>query len=309
MGNVSSAVLLKLLAIFAVIGIGWLAGRFGVVRPEASGVLAQLTFGIFTPALLFRTTAGIALTALPWAVLAAYYIPTLGLLLGTYLWRGARAPQAPISALSVSFSNTVQLGVPVVTALFGAAGLAVLVGIISLQSLVLLTTATVLVEVGLNDGRSGAVLRTARRSLIHPVVLPIILGLTYHTTGLPIPKVADDVLATLASAVVPVSLVTIGLTLRLYGLRGSIGPAATMTAGKLLVHPALVLAMAYGVFHLRGLPLVVAVLCAALPTGANVLLFANRYGASQAETTATIVTSTSAFLLTGTLWLLVVTTF
>ena len=41
-----------------------------------------------------------------------------------------------------------------------------------------------------------------------------------------------------------------------------------------------------------------------LPVGANVLLFANRYRTLQAETTAAIVTSTSAFLLTGTLWLL-----
>jgi predicted permease len=300
-----SVVLVKLLVIFAIIAIGWLAGRFGMVRPEASGVLAQATFGIFTPALLFRTTAGISVTALPWEVLAAYFVPTLVLLLGAYAWRGARAPAAPIAALSVCFSNTVQLGVPIVSALYGAAGLAVLVAIISLQSLVLLTTATILVEVGTNDGRSGAALRTARRSLIHPVVLPIILGLSYHSTGAPLPGPVDDVLATLGAAVVPVSLVTIGLTLRLYGVRGSLGPAAAMATGKLIVHPVLVLAMAYGVFRLRDLPLVVAVLCAALPTGANVLLFANRYGALQAETTATIVTSTSAFLVTGTLWLLI----
>jgi predicted permease len=239
-------------------------------------------------------------------MLVAYFVPTVAMLLAAYGLRRGRVPDGAIAGLAVSFSNTVQLGVPVITALYGAAGLGLLVGIISLQSLVLLTTATVLVEVGLNGGRSGAVRRTVRRSLVHPVVSPIILGLAYHATGLPLPGPVDDVLRILGSAVVPVSLFTIGLTLRLYGVRGHVRPAVVLAAGKLLVQPALVLALAYGVFGLRGLPLLIAVVCAALPIGANVLLFANRYDAMQGETTAAIVLSTSAFLVTGTLWLLVV---
>jgi malonate transporter and related proteins len=297
------AVLGKLVAIFAVIGVGWAAGRFRVVEPEAAGVLAGVTFSVFTPALLFRTTSGIAVSALPWGMLTAYFVPAVGLLLLTFAWRRARVPEGAVWGLAVSFSNTVQLGVPVVSALFGAAGLQLLVGIISLQSLVLLTTATVLVELGMRDGERGAVRRTVRRSLVHPVVSPILLGLAYHATGLPLPQPVDDVLSVLGSAVVPLSLFTIGLTLRLYGVRGHVRPAATMTALKLLVLPALVLATAY-LSGLRGLPLHVAVLCAALPIGANVLLFANRYNTLQPESTAAIVASTTAFLLTAPLWLI-----
>jgi malonate transporter len=46
----------------------------------------------------------------------------------------------------MSFSNTLQLGIPVVSAFFGTAGLALLIAIISLRALVLLTTSTVVVE-------------------------------------------------------------------------------------------------------------------------------------------------------------------
>ena len=54
------AVFLKLLAIFVVIAIGWIAGRarfFG--GGEAARALSNTAFYLFAPALLFRTTARI----------------------------------------------------------------------------------------------------------------------------------------------------------------------------------------------------------------------------------------------------------
>jgi malonate transporter and related proteins len=313
---VSSVVLFKLLAVFAVIGVGWVAGRTKVVGPDAAGVLTAVAFGVFTPALLFRTTAGIALAKLPWTPLAAYFIPTVALLVLGYAWQRLRRTPVPTAApairgLTLSFSNTVQLGIPVVTALFGTAGLAIHIGVVSLQSLILLTIGTVMAETSLSrassHGASRVLLQTARRSVIHPVVLPILLGLAYHATGLGIPGPIDDVLAILGQAVVPVSLVTIGLSLQLYGMAGNVAQALSYSAGKLLLHPLLVLVVGYVGFHLRGLPLVVMVLCGGLPIGSNVLLFAGRYDTLQAETTAAIVASTTAFLITGTLWLLLLT--
>jgi malonate transporter and related proteins len=142
---------------------------------------------------------------------------------------------------------------------------------------------------------------------VHPVVLPILLGLAYNATGLPIPRPVDDVLAILGAAVIPVSLFTIGLTLQTYGRPGVVREAAAFAAGKLVLQPAIVLAVAYLVFGLTGLPLVIAVLCAALPVGTNVLLFAGRYDRLLGETAAVIVASTTAFAVTGTAWLLLLT--
>jgi predicted permease len=312
---VSPGLFLKLLAIFAVIAVGWVAGRTRMLGPQAATTLGAAAFGLFTPALLFRTTAHVALTRLPWATIVGYYAPTLAILLIGYAWQRLRHPTDPavpaVRALSMSFSNTVQLGIPVAAALFGAVGLAIHITLASLQSLVLLTTGTVLVEIdlarGSTDGRSRPArlaAATARRALVHPVVLPVMLGLLYNLTGLPVPGPVDDVLATLGQAVIPVSLVTIGLTLAHYGIAGHAARAVALSLGKLVVQPAAVFALTYWGLGLRGLPLRVAVLCAALPIGANVLLFAQRYDVLQAETTGAIVASTLAFLVTGTLWLL-----
>jgi predicted permease len=321
LGPVSTVIIAKLAGIFAVVAIGWVAGRTTMFRGAGPlQLVTNLAFYVFTPPLLFRLTARIDLGALPWVLIAAYFVPTVALLLAVYAWgRRVRSPDAPVAgpairALSMTFGNTVQLGIPVVIALFGDTGLAVHVAIISMHAVTLLTIATVLVEADLarsaadvheGPGLVSTALTTARRAVVHPVVLPALLGLVWNLAGLPLPGTVDDVLQTLGQAVVPLCLVLIGLSLAHYGVRGVGRAALWLSTGKLLLMPALVLGAAYAV-GLRGTPLSVTVLCAALPVGSNPLLFAQRYEALEAETTAAVVASTLAFVVTAPAWLLAV---
>jgi hypothetical protein len=316
---VSSVVVLRLLAIFAVIGLGWVAGRTKLLGDgsDTARVMSNAAFYLFTPALLFRTTARIDLAALPWATLAAFFGPVVALLLAVYLRerrRGGPEPAGPaVRAISVSFGNTVQLGIPIVTALFGEAGLALHVAIVSLHALTLLTVLTVLVEADLvrahvggdRPGPLATALTTARRTVVHPVVMPVLAGLAWNLLSLPLGGPFDEILRTLGQAVVPVCLVTIGLSLHQYGVVGVAGPAVALSVGKLVVQPALVLVAAHWGAGLTGVPLAVVVLAASLPIGSNALLFAQRYRAREGEATTGIVLSTLAFVVTGPLWLLV----
>jgi malonate transporter len=174
---------------------------------------------------------------------------------------------------------------------------------------------TVLVELDLARAAHGrrtdlhsmrrALLTTLRNTLVHPVLLPVLAGLAWHLAGLPIPAVLDDVLVLLGSAVVPLCLVLIGVSLAQYGIKGHWRGATLATAGKLFLLPAAVLLTARFGFGVTGLPLAVLVMMAALPVGTNALLFAQRYGVLEAEATAAIVASTIAFVVTAGLWLAV----
>lgn len=321
----STAVLLKLLAIFAVVGLGYGAGRMRWLGDERQGAdpartLSNAAFYIFVPALLFRTTARLAFASLPWGILAAFFVPVLALLLGVYLWqrrrlRGRPLPVAApsVRAISATFGNTLQVGVPMATALFGEAGLAIHITIISLHALTLLMVLTTLVELDLARSPSHAGPRsllatmktTLRNTIIHPVVLPVLAGMLWNVTGLGLPGVADEVLVLLGSAVVPLCLVLIGMSLAYYGVKGAVRGAVAMTLLKLLVLPALVLGVGHWGFGLHGLPLAVVVMAAALPVGSNALIFSQRYEALEAEATAAIVFSTLAFVVTAPLWLAV----
>jgi malonate transporter and related proteins len=324
----SAMVFYKLLALVAVVALGWLIGKLkwlghgNAADSDPARTLSNAALFIFIPALLFRTTARIQFATLPWETLAAFFVPVLLLLLLIYAWQrrwnqtGRLPVAAPsVRAISVSFGNTVQVGIPMAAALFGEAGLAIHITIVSLHALVLLTVLTTLVELDLARAHrssgaapmplSATLARTARNTVIHPVVLPVLAGLGWNATGWPLAPLLDDVLQTLGQAVVPLCLVLIGLSLAQHGLRDSAKGAVTITLLKLLALPALVLLIGHAAMGLQGLPLAVVVMAAALPVGSNALIFAQRYQTLEAESTAAVVVSTVAFAISAPLWLAV----
>jgi hypothetical protein len=330
----SVIVFYKLLAIFCAVAVGWLAGRLRWLG-EASGgsdparLLGNAAFYIFVPALLFRTTARLDLAHMPWATVAAYFAPVLAMVAlvygaGRLARRGQRAASLaagevaaaePASrAIAVVFGNTVQIGIPLAAALFGEAGLGIHIALVSVHALILLSVLTVLVELDLareraaHDATAGlwrTLRTTVRNTVIHPVVLPVLLGLVWHATGLPLPGPVDETLQLLGTAVAPLCLVLIGISLAYARVAGAVRAALLISVLKLLALPALVLAGAHWGLGLRGLPLQVVVMMAALPTGSNSLIFAQRYRSHEAEATTAIVISTLGFVLTAPVWLAV----
>jgi predicted permease len=320
-------ILLKLLAIFAVVALGYAAGRWRWLAAAGepavvSRALANAAFTLFMPALLFRTTARIDLGALPWSTLAVYFGPLVVLLLAVYGWQRARGglPTAGpgVRAITACFGNTVLLGIPIAAALFGDLGLTLHVAIVSVHALTILSILTVLVELDLARARSrdaagGAphglwrTLRsTVRSTVVHPVVTPLAVGVAWNLLGLPIPEPADEALKLLGQAGVPLALVVLGLSFadqRGDALRQAAGSTPGLAAAKLLLLPALVYAAGRWGAGLDGVPLAVVVMCAALPTGANALIFAQRYDTLVGEVAVATVASTLAFVATAPLWL------
>lgn len=326
-GRMAAAVMFKLLAMFIVVALGWLAGRTRVLGAgegllEPARILSNAAFYLFIPALLFRTAARLDTAHLPWTTLQAFFAPMLLVFVSVYAaqkWRNRRhdlGPAAPSArAVSAGYGNLVQVGLPLSAALFGEAGLAIHITLVSLHSLTFLTLLTTLVELdlararrqrGQADAHFGLTLATtARNTLVHPVVLPVLTGLLFNAVGLTLPGVLDEVLQLLGQAAVPLCLVLIGLSLAAYGVRGAVPGAATLSALKLLLAPAVVLGVAHWGLGLTGLPLAVVVMAAAMPVGSNALIFAQRYQTLEAEATAAIVISTVAFVVTAPLWLAV----
>jgi len=320
----SAAVFYKLLAIFLTVALGWVAGRMrwlgsGTDSSDPARVLSNAAFFIFVPALLFRTTVRLDFATMPWRSVWAYFVPVVALALAVYVWQRARgaaqrhgAAAPAVRALSASFGNSVQLGIPLAAALFGEAGLAIHIPLVSLHALFMLSLTTALAEIdqarapmpGRPPSSLGAtMIATVRNTVIHPVVLPVLAGLAWNATGLGLNAVVDETLALLGSAVVPICLVLIGLSLAYHGVQGHLRGAMGLSLVKLVVQPALVLLVAQWGFGLSGVPLAVVVMMAALPVGSNPLIFAQRYATLPAETTAAIVFSTIAFVATAAAWL------
>ncbi len=319
-------VFLKLLVIFVVVAIGWGFGRLKWLgEKDLARNLGNAAYYIFIPALLFRTMVRLDTTHLPWAILVAFFAPVTCLLLAVYLWQKYRYTQGPatpvtapaVHALSSTFGSSVQVGLPLMVALFGELGLSIHLAIIGLHSLVLMSIATALAEnliaqqrkqEGGTDSRWRAMAITVRCTLIHPVVLPILSGIAWQYLFGGLPTLVDEILLTMSQAVIPLCLVLIGLSLGQFGIQGLLKKSLFPVIFKLLVLPAAVLFVGHWGLGLSAVPLSIVVLAAALPIGSNVLFFSQRYEALEAETASSIVLSTLCFMLSAPLWLAVLST-
>ncbi len=303
----NSPVVSSLLPVVLLIAIGFIAGRAGWIRSEAAKDLSNLVFMVLTPALLFRTMSTVHVEQLDFRPVAMYFVAAVLLFAAMLAWQGLSRRSA-VLALAATYSNLVMIGVPLVSLAYGEAGLVMLFTLISVHALVLLTLATVMLELAVAReaaaaGEHGAqhmlltVLVAVRNGIFHPVPLPIIAGLLFAQTGWLMPAVVDKPLALLGTAFGPMALVLVGVTLAFVRVGDHLKGAFGLALIKNLAFPALVAALSWSL-GLSGLSLLVMIVAAAMPIGANVFLFSQRYQVAQELVTASVAVSAGLALLT-----------
>lgn len=301
-----TAVFSSLVPVVLFIALGYLVARKGWISKVGVKDLGNLVFLVMTPALLFRTMAHVQLAQLNFNAVGVYFIAA-GIVYFGVLWQQGFTTVAAARALACTFGNTIMIGVPLIGILYGQAGLVQLFTLISIHSLVLLTGATVVFELASarDQAQQGGdptalwrtVLRALRNGILHPVPLPIIAGMVWALLGLPLPEVVDKPLQLLGQALGPLALILVGVTLAHSVVGEHVKVASIMAVVKNMVFPALMLGLGW-LFGLTGIALAVMVCAAALPTGANVFMFAQRYNTSPEEITAEVTISTVLGLLT-----------
>ncbi len=299
--NLDHPVLSSLLPVVLLIMIGFVAGKAKLVRGESVRDLSNLVFLVLTQALLFRTMSSVRIEQLDFKPVAQYFL-VAGALFVTMLWLYGRNSRASVLALASIFSNTLMIGVPLIGLAYGQEGQVLLFTLISLHALVLLSAATLVLELQVASehaalsGERRAVWRTVasavRNAIIHPVPLPILVGLVYAQTGWGLHPVVDRPLALLGSAFGPIALVLVGITLSQTPIGKQFMSALKLSLVKTVLHPALMLAVGW-LLGLRGLHLAVMTVAAALPIGANVFLFSQRYRKEEDAVTAGVAVSTA----------------
>lgn len=272
-------------ALAAVIAVGWLVGRAGLLGDEAPGILSRLSFFVATPALLFLTLADADATAvLSRALIASAGSAVLvaGLYVGLARWRWRLpAGQLTTGALAASYVNAGNLGIPVSVYVLQDA---------SYVAPVLLFQVLVMAPVGLAvlAGSRGVGAAPAWRHLLlqplrTPVVIGCALGLLLAAGGLDLPALVLEPVEVVAALAVPAALLAYGMS-----LHGAPRPGAGELAGQVwlavglknAVQPVLAYLLGRGVAGLDGLdgtPLLAVVVTSALPTAQNVFVYAATY--------------------------------
>ena len=234
-----NAILDIIVPVFGTVAVGWVIGRSKLLSPEGLRGLTNVTFYALFPALLFRSMSKVRLEALSFDILLVFF--GAGLLLyfaAMALGRamGMKLGEATVFGLSAAFSNGVGIGIPFISYAFGEAGLVPLLMIISMNSLVMLTLSSFLIEVGQQgssrEGLLGKLGGAVVTMLKHPVIPSIFAGLFWgelcaHVPGLGTPVVIDRILQALATAAPPCGLIMAGASLAHVGIKEHGRPRAS----------------------------------------------------------------------------------
>ena len=285
--------------IFIVVAIGYLLGRTRVLGEHAVAVLARLVFFVCTPALMITSLSTNDLSVvfsptLAVASVAALSVGAIYFAAVRLLWRRA-IPEATIGALSSSYVNSVNLGLPI--AIFVLDDASFIAPLLLFQIMVYSPIALVTLDLtALDAAHRGSLWRTIRTPLTNPIVIGGLIGLALALAGVHLPAPVFSPLDMLAKASVPLALLTFGLSLTGVQVfkkgatpRRDIALAAVL---KMSLMPLIAYLLARYGFGMTGEALFAQVVIAALPTAQNVLVYATRYGRGEilARDTALVTT-------------------
>jgi len=288
--------------VFALVGCGVLAGRFRLINPESSEALNRFVYAFSLPALLFVAVYRGSLDEILsgtflLAVVAATLVTALvGFSLSHYVWK-TPAAESVMRGLNASFANTGYLGIPLVTVAYGEkAALPAALATVA-TNIVSFAAAIACLEM-LANPRGGGAARAIAGVARSPLIWPIGLAVLAVWLQLKVPLPVERFLTLLSAAAGPCALFAIGLFVSQLSIREGFAASWPTTALKLVLHPALMAVLAYGLLPLDPLWAKVAVVCASLPLGATAFVLAQRYKLLEAETSTGAVLSTAVSVLT-----------
>ena len=296
------ALLSLLLPLFLLTGLGCLLAKTRVLGAHWQSGLNQLTAKILIPALLFSGAYrnGIP-AAVSWQVLAAFFLPLLMLFL-VAAFGLPRSPARAERALAAIYSNTVFVGIPVLSQAFGEASLQYAFPVIAFHGLIAFTLYYLAAP---SAGGSGEPLTALANTLKNPVVLSLMLGLAFNVLPVTLPAPLAMALAWLANAALPCALLALGASLAVFRLHAPLHSAATVLV-KLVLLPACVLGMATLVLGLAPPVTAVLVVIAACPVGVNAAALVQSDGKDTALVSSATLLSSMLCVLTLPLWIWIV---
>ena len=308
------------LPFFALVAMGYAAAHRRVLPESAVPGLNAFVLYFALPAMLFRFGMHTPIEQLlnP-VVLVVSLLASLGIVAFTLALTVSprlTLKDAAFGALVAAFPNTGFMGVPLLTALLGAAAAGPL--ICAMLTDLFVTTSLCIAIAQAHEARGAgaraALVSAFKGALSNPLPWAIALGALCSVLGFQLTGPLSTIVNMLADAASPVALFTIGAVLwRAQQHAHTRTPPSLylpVAAIKLFAHPLLVFALAAGA-HALGAPIgafeiMVLTLAAALPSASNVSLLAERYGADNGRVARIILSSTAlAFVTFSTLawWL------
>ncbi len=289
-------IFLKTLPFFALIAVGYGAGRTGFFTKEAIAHLTKFVFYFALSAMLFKFAANLSLAeifdwAFVWAYLAGSFV-VYAITAIVALRRGLSVAELAFEAHTSVIGNVGFLGIPMFALLMGEAAVGPVILVLAMDLTIFGSLVVILVTSSTGGSSPIKALSSAIKGLLaNPMIVSISLGLLWSAFSVPMWQPIDDFVTILGAAATPGALVAIGASLSTIEARGLV-PAFWLTGLKLVLHPIAVAVAALWIFPVEPFAAGVMIACAALPVAGNIYILAQHYQVKPQKISASILVST-----------------
>lgn len=203
-----SGVMTQLVSLFLMMLTGFVAARAGVITPEFRKRLSTLTLNTASPCIILSSvleSEGIPVSMTTVLLVAAFFYAVM-IALSMLLTRLSRAPksQRPLDQLMLVFTNVGFMGIPVVDALYGPAGVAMVAMFVLLFNLLFFSYGVLLISGG---GKLNL------RALCNACIFAALGALVLSLTGWHLPAPIETTLSAIGAMNTPLAMMIIGASL------------------------------------------------------------------------------------------------
>jgi predicted permease len=294
-----------MLTVIVVTGV--IAGKARVLTIQSKDMLSKVIFGISLPLMLFTNFLKLdvtprllsnSVTVLFVALLTVLFMLFSGWIT-TRIFKISGGEAAVFRAHSM-FGNTIFLGFPLITALYGVEGLLYASMFQLVSSILMWTVGVVVITHG--DGTSW---KKSIYKVFNPNTVATIAGLIFFIFSIKLPELIVKPLSELGSANTWLSMLYIGAMLAFADVRGLLGKRSIyiLSMNRLIIIPAILIALFAVYYYVSGhtadkLVSSVIILEASMPCMASVVIMAKEMGADDHLAVGNVFVSTIFSILT-----------
>lgn len=288
--------------------LGYISASSGLLKKQTAEGVSDYVYTIAIPLLIFRTLAEAKFPdELPWAYWFVYFAGAFAswflVQFITAFFFKRRTKESIIYGVSAAQSNIVLVGIPVVLTAFGEAGAVPLFLLVAVNLPIMLATASLMIEGSGAGLTKKALLKLLRVLATNLVLIGFAAGLFTRLMGFAPTGTVKGIVDLVAASAVPCALFAMGLSLRHYGVAGDFKVSALIAASKLLLHPLIAFLIVRYWLELPPVFAGVAIMFAAMPSGINAYLLAERYRTGVAASAGAVSLSTVLSIVSLAFWM------
>jgi malate permease and related proteins len=303
----TSIIISQIFILAVVVLIGVIAAWAKVLTVTAKDMLSKVIFNISLPLMLF--TNFLKLEATPKLLANSFIVLSVsGFVILFMLFAGwvmtrifkIKGREAAVFKAHSMFGNTIFLGFPLITALYGVEGLLYASMFQLVSNLIMWTVGVVVLTHG--DGKSW---RKSIVRVLNPNTIATLSGLLFFILSIKLPPLLVKPLMELGSANTWLSMLYIGAMLVLADVGGLLGRRSLyiISINRLIIVPAILIFLFAAISWITGLSAdkmvaSVIILEASMPCMASVVIMAKELGADDHQAVGNVFVSTIISILT-----------